>query len=264
MSFLEFLHWRLALKFALKLFFTPLKFPVPKREKSIRDQATETTIPLGEREARLFEWGEGPKKIILMHGWSGRASQFFRLIETLVKAGYHVFSIEAPAHGNSHHKQTDMLEFVRAIEWTLNEIGPVQTAIGHSLGGVALFNAHDRLQGAFREIITIGSPASIRGVVKDFCEVVNAGDRVAEGIIASIQKSFALKVEDVSTDTLAAKWNPPGLVFHDEDDADVGVENARKLSKAWPAAELHISTGLGHRRILSEPSVHEAILDFIR
>ena len=198
-----------------------------------------------------------------MAGAAGQASSF-RLIETLEKEGYHIYSIEAPAHGDSIYKQTDMLEFVQAIEWTLEKFGPINTAIGHSLGGVALFNAHDRGNGAFREIITIGSPANIRGVTKDFCEVVNAGPRVAEGIIESIQKSFNLKVEDASTDTLANKWNPRGLIFHDEDDADVDVENARKLAEAWPAAELYISTGLGHRRILSEPSVHEAILNFIK
>lgn len=264
MSFLEFLHWRLALKYALKLFFTPIKFPIPKRELSIRKEAQETIIPLGKREARLFEWGHGDKKVVFMHGWSGRASQFFRLIETLVKEGYHVYSIEGPAHGNSPYKQTDMLEFVQAIEWTLEKFGPINTAIGHSLGGVAHFNAHDRCNGAFREIITIGCPANIRGVTRDFCEVVNAGPQVAEGIIESIQKSFNLKVEDASTDTLAHKWNPRGLIFQDEDDADVAVENAHKLADAWPNAILHISKGLGHRRILSDPSVHKAILEFIK
>lgn len=263
MWILEKLHWKLARKFAIRLFFTPIKFPVPKREVSVRERARTTEIPLGDRKARLFEWGHGDRRVIMMHGWSGRATQFFRIIEGLTAEGYHVYSVEAPAHGESGYKQTDMLEFVKAIEWTVNQFGPFEAAIGHSLGGVALFNAHDRLNGAFGKLVIIGSPANIRNVVLDFCEVVNASDRVANGIIASIENSFSLKTEDVSTDTLAGKWNPPGLIFHDETDADVSVANARSLARLWTNAQLHISSGLGHRRILSDPGVLKSILQFL-
>lgn len=264
MRLAEMIHWRLALLFALRLFFTPIKFSVPKREHAIRKTASQQLIPAGSQEAQLFEWGKSGKKVLLMHGWSGRASQFFRLTEKLVQEGYHVFSIEAPAHGESKERQTDMLEFVQAIEWTCQNKGPFAMAIGHSLGGVALFNAHARLGGSFENIITIGTPANINNVVSDFCAVVGASERVAKGIIRRIQKDFKLNVEDVSTDKLAAEWNPPGAIFHDEQDADVPVVNARQLAKAWENATLEISDGLGHRRILSEPKIHHRIIQLLQ
>ena len=263
MILLEAIHWRLSLAFAIKLFYTPVKFPIPKREIEIRNSATCVDIPLNKgRHGRLFKWGTGEKKVILMHGWSGRASQFFRLTESLLEESYTVFAVEAPAHGDSSYKQSHMLEFIECIEWVYKEYGPIDFAIGHSLGGMAMLNVHARLDEAFKKIVTIGTPAGVREVVEDFCNVLHARPRTAEGIIDKIHRRFSLSVEEVSSTTLAKKWNPRGMILQDEMDMDVGMEQARTLSEAWTNAELVVTTGLGHRKILSHPSVHKRIIDF--
>lgn len=262
-SFLEFIHWRLALYYVLKLFLTPIRFPIPKREIAVRKEAVKHTIPLHKKEAQLFEWGVGDKRVIMMHGWSGRASQFFRLTEKLVDEGYHVFSVEGPAHGDSPFHKTDMLEFIQALEWTIRHHGPFDTAIGHSLGGMALFNVHGRGSGVFKHIITIGTPANVRAVINQFCEAVNASSKVAAGLVHNIEKNYGLTVDEVSTDTLAAIWNPGGLIFNDKQDKDVSISFAYELAKVWSKAELVVSDGLGHRRILSDPKVHRRILQLL-
>ena len=72
-----------------------------------------------------------------------------------------------------------------------------------------------------------------------------------------------MKPEEASTDYLATKFNPAGLIIHDENDQDVGVENALELAKHWPNANLIVTQGLGHRKVLMEQKVIDAIIGFL-
>ena len=212
---------------------------------------------------QLFEWGESGPKVILMHGWSGRATQFFKIIEALTENGYHVLSIEAPAHGLSRQKQTSMIEFVDAIEDVIDTYGPVDIAIGHSLGGMAVFNAFERKHIDLKKAIIIGTPSGVQSVVRDFCTTVGASEKVGKGILNRIEQNFEVTIEQVSTDYLAGLHNPPGLILHDELDRDADVTNAYAVARSWTNAELVITDGLGHRGILLEESVIKKIIDFL-
>lgn len=252
----------IATRIALKLFFTPLKFPTPTREYDMRKSAKRHLLSTDTSDFTLFEWGNSGPKVLLVHGWSGRATQFFKMAEVLVEQGYHVFAVEAPAHGDSPQKKTHMLEFVDCIEVAQQKFGNFNLAIGHSLGGMAIFNAFKRNLNAAK-VVVIGTPSNIRNVVHDFCEKVRANKEVANGIISTIEKSYALKVEDASTDTLAAEFQPKGLIIHDEQDQDIGLDNAQELAEKWTQAKLLVTKGLGHRKVLMDQKVMEEILHFL-
>ena len=55
----------------------------------------------------------------------------------------------------------------------------------------------------------------------------------------------------------------PLLIVHDRDDDDTSYADGVTLSEAWPGARMLSTSGLGHRRILREPSVIEAATRFI-
>ena len=262
MSFLCTISKPLATKFALKLFFTPLKFSTPKRELNSRECAIQHKLSTTKSKFTLFEWpGPGPK-VILVHGWSGRATQFFKIVESLKKNGYHTFAIEAPAHGESSQKKTHMLEFVDCMEVAQQGYGPFDLAIGHSLGGMAIFNAMKRNLSSSK-VIVIGTPSNIRNVVQDFCDKVHASSAVGNSIIRNIESRYSLKVEDASTDTLANIYNPTGLIIHDKHDQDISDSNAMDLAKSWSRAELMLTEGLGHRKVLMDNEVIKKIIHFL-
>lgn len=262
MRLLEKVHPALATWFALKLFFTPLKFPIPHREKEIRGTARLHGMSTGKSAFSVFEWGEGEKRVLLVHGWSGRATQFFKIIERLLAEGYHVYSIEAPAHGDSSQRKTHMLEFVQAIEKTNEAFGPFQIAVGHSLGGMAIFNAMKQ-EGFKPETVTvIGSPASIENVVMDFCRKVEASQAIGKRIIRYIEERYDMKVCQASTEYLAKQFDPQGIIVHDNADSDVGIKNAYELKDQWSNAEILVTDGLGHRKILMKDQVIDKIMDF--
>lgn len=264
MRFLQFFSHRLALRFALKLFFTTLKFKIPEREKPVYNLARRKWNKTDKGvEFEQFEWGEpGNETILLVHGWSGRGTQFFQLIEALLEKGYHVISFDAPAHGNSKLKQTNLLEFTDCIRSLNSDYGPFNKAVGHSLGGAAIFNSIN-LGVPITSVITIGTPVSIKSVVKDFCDKVCAGEKVGFGIINSIENTFQVKTDEISNDYLATKYQPKGLIIHDTEDLDVGVHNAYELNEKWPGSELVITSGLGHRRVLNDSDLIQKMLSFI-
>jgi pimeloyl-ACP methyl ester carboxylesterase len=50
------------------------------------------------------------------------------------------------------------------------------------------------------------------------------------------------------------------LIVHDRDDRAAPLAAAQALADALPAARLHITEGLSHRRVLSDPSVLATVL----
>lgn len=263
-TILEKISVRLATWFALKLFFTPLKFPLPSREKPIRDVAIKHPMHTFRGSSfMLYEWNGQGSKVLLVHGWSGRGSQFFKVIENLKTKGFHVFAIDAPAHGYSRQKKTHMLEFVEALVEVQKKVGPFKFAIGHSLGGMAIFNTLP-LNYSYQKIVVIGTPDNIPHVVQDFCDKVKASKKVAARIVRSIETRYSMNVYEASTDYLAGKFNPQGLIIHDENDQDISVKNAKELAKQWPKARLLITRGLGHRKVLMDQQVINSIVGFLQ
>lgn len=211
---------------------------------------------------RTYRLGKGEKRILMIHGWSGRGTQFFKLAHAL-KGEYELVAIDAPGHGPFLGKRTHMLEFVEAIEATIAHYGPFHFGIGHSLGGMALFNAIKEGK-RFDKLVIIGTPSGISSVVYDFCDKVKAGTKVAQAILSYIEKRYQIKLAEASTAPLAQRFNPPGLIFHDEQDQDVPMQNALEIDKAWPSAQLIRTRGLGHRRILLDEQVIAELYDFFK
>jgi len=55
----------------------------------------------------------------------------------------------------------------------------------------------------------------------------------------------------------------PMLVIHDREDREVPFSEGRRHVLNWPGARLQATRGLGHRRLLEDPAVIEAAVDFI-
>ena len=84
----------LATLFAAKLFTTPIKHKIPKREIPMDKQSKQNKlwIPAIHKEIVVYHYGNSNKKILLIHGWSGRGTQLFKIAETLLQLGYQTIS----------------------------------------------------------------------------------------------------------------------------------------------------------------------------
>lgn len=262
LRFLEWVYPPAAVKIALKYFYTPIPFKRPDREAKTFEQAKRQELMIGRKRITVYTWGKADKKILLVHGWSGRATQFYKIKNYLLSRGFQVIAFDAPAHGeNKDAKTTHMLEFVESIERVNMTFGPFYGAIGHSLGGLAILNAYNK---GFKveKIAVIAAPSSIANVVRDFCQRIKAGEKTEKGIVANLIAEYQVPLEHYSGQEQAPTVKANGLIVHDIHDHDVSVEEGRMLNKSWKSSRLHLTKRLGHRRVLRDKFAVPLIADF--
>jgi len=262
--FLQFFSTTLAAKYAKRLFVTPIKYKMPKREFHMDKESTQTLMPVPEidKEVLVYSYGESDKKIILVHGWSGRGTQLVKIADHFVKLGYQTISFDATSHGKLKGNQSSLLEFIASIHEIDKQYGPFEFAIGHSLGGMSLLNAiHDGMN--VKKLVTIGAADIISDIIAKFIQALTLRPVVATKMKAILDGLFGSDIDEISASNSAKKVTVPTLVVHDENDADVDVSCAHAIHKALPNGSIHITQGLGHRRILGNKEVIEKITAFL-
>ena len=219
-------------------------------------------LPHYEREIVVYHYGNSPKKILLVHGWSGRGTQLSVMAEELLKAGYSVVSFDAPAHGRAPGKMSMMPHFIEAIHELEKRYGPFEAAISHSLGGMASLKAvADGL--AIKKLVIIGTANSITHITREFARNMKMNDKVAALLKEYFDNKFGVDMDSLSGAVSARDVEIPTLVVHDEDDVDVHVSSAHEIDESLKNSELHLTEGLGHRRILGNPQVISKIINFL-
>lgn len=254
----------LAHKMAWNLFFSPIKFKKPAREENIYNSAQKSWIYINNKRVRVFEWGDKAAPVVLVvHGWSGRATQFFKFIEPLIASGYRVVSFDAPGHGDSEGKQTHMGEFSDIIMHINKNIGKIHVGIGHSFGGISLLYA--KKEGLELDtIIMISSPTIGEDILGGFRKKINASEKTSVAMRKMVQTNFHLDFEDITACELIKKINLKNhLIIHDKDDQEVPYQNAESLIEVSKNAKLLLTNGLGHTRILRDQTVLDTVINFI-
>ncbi|MFL9843618.1 alpha/beta hydrolase [Flavobacterium rhizosphaerae] len=261
---LEALSPKLAAKFAIKLFMTPIKYKLPKREENMdkNTQQEHITITPLNKTICVYHYGTGARKVLLVHGWSGRGTQLHSIADKLIKAGYSTISFDAPAHGKSEGKTSDMTEFIGCILQLQQQYGPFEFAIGHSLGAMAVLNAV-RKGLSVKKIVTIGSGDIIDDIITAFTGKLGMKIATTNKVRQQFQKKFNEPLNEYSAYMAVKQVNIPVLVLHDEDDHDVPVSAAHNIYSNLADAELYITQGLGHRKILGDKAVINKITAFL-
>jgi len=208
-----------------------------------------------------WSWGAGAP-VLLLHGWESRANHMVAFVPALVQAGFRAIALDAPAHGESPGEVTDVLDYGRAVAAAAAHFGPLAAVIAHSFGSAAALHAYAhgvRVQAS----VHLCGPASLTRVLQ------RAG--AAGGLdAASITRIEALMAEHLGAplsvmdlNSLRAGMVHPVLILHDPDDPELPVSESHALAQAWPGSTLSLVPGVGHRRILREPSVISSAVRFI-
>lgn len=261
---LEMIAPPLAYSLAFKLFFSPIRFKQPKREQPIVDQANKIKFTINSKEVQFYSWGAtGNPVAVVVHGWSGRASQFFTIIESLRTLGYQVIGFDAPAHGQSDGKTTNIKEFYQALEIVQQQYGKIDVSIGHSFGGVALLYAASRGM-ELNNVITISSPTIGDDILKGFSKKINASEKTGNALRKLVYIKFNIKFEDITACQLIKSVHIGHLlILHDKNDMEVPFSNGVALHELAPTSTLILTQNLGHTRILRDKKTSKSIEAFI-
>lgn len=261
---IEFFSKDLVTKVGAKIFTTPIKHKTPKREFEMDKNAIKEKvfIPKINKSIIVYHYGDSPKKVLLVHGWSGRGTQLVKFADELVSKGYSTISFDAPAHGKSGSSTTLMPEFIASILELEKEYGPFEFAIGHSLGGMSLLNSVK--QGLkIKKLVTIGSADKIQDILNDFVQKLKLKPEIALKMKNHFEEKFGEPMENYAAHVAAQKVEIPTLIIHDENDYEVPIFCAENIYKHLPNGEFFKTKKLGHRKILGDKEVIQKTMSFI-
>jgi pimeloyl-ACP methyl ester carboxylesterase len=212
-------------------------------------------------------WGTGPA-VYLVHGWAGHAGQLGAFVEPLVGSGLRVVAFDAPSHGRSGPgvsgtRSSSIPEFAAALTAVAAAHGPAHAVIAHSMGGAATAVALcDGLQAD--RIVLVAPMASPESYARQLGAALGFGAATHRRLIARIERRVGAPMRQFEVPELGrAVAMPPTLVVHDRTDTFAPVSDGAAIAAAWPSARLHVTTGLGHSRLLRDPEVVAEIVDFV-
>jgi pimeloyl-ACP methyl ester carboxylesterase len=211
------------------------------------------SLPLADQRIDLgdglvaWRWGQGPV-VLLVHGFEGNRAQFAAIVAALVERGFAAVALDVPAHGESAGDELTAVKFIAAIERALARLAPVHAVIGHSLGAAMSLYSVAQSGGANR-VALISAPSSLKRELNRFAAAVGLSERGT--------------ATDFDVRRIAGKVDLPLLLVHDQNDRQVPVLESARNAHALPGAELMVTRGLGHNRLLADPVVVRAVVDFV-
>jgi pimeloyl-ACP methyl ester carboxylesterase len=217
-------------------------------------------VDLGEG---LVAWrsGTGPA-VLLVHGFEGNRAQFGAVVDALVERGYAAVALDVPAHGESVGSELTAVKFIAAIERALEKLAPVHAVVGHSMGGAMALYTLAKKGGATKAAL-ISAPSSLGRELRRFAGAVGLSKRGTKAFIASVETHVGRAADDFDVRHIAGDVNLPVLLIHDQNDRQVPVLESARAAHMLDTAELIVTRGLGHNRLLADATVVSSVVDFV-
>ena len=246
------------------IFSRPLRHKPHVREKEFISSSKQERhfIPSINKRIKTYELKGPHKKVLLVHGWSGRGSQLSSIAAECNKKGFYVVSFDAPAHGGSSSYTTNVPEFVESINFLNTTKGPFDYAIGHSFGGASIFNYCRKYRG-FEKVVVIGTQSKLSTYFKEFIKIMGLNDDYSKKIMTLFEKRVGEKILDYDPERFVRSISSKTLIIHCSDDNYVNFSSAVSLRKELKNSELYKTTGLGHRKILGDKKTIDRLVKFL-
>jgi pimeloyl-ACP methyl ester carboxylesterase len=249
---------------AERIWFT---LPAHARRVDPPPGGTPFAIPVDGHLVAGRRWGEGPA-VYLLHGWAGHSGQYAPLVPVLVELGYRVVVLDAPSHGASQPgafgpRSSSIPEFAAALGAVVAEHGPAHAIVAHSMGATAAATAVcDGLRAD--RLVLLAPMASPLTYSRQFATVLGFGARTHRRLVDRVARRVGAPMHHFDIVAIgSAVAMPKTLVVHDRDDPATPVADGIAVAGAWPSARLHLTSGLGHNRVLRDPDVLAEIAGFV-
>ena len=257
-----------AAQLATQLWFRPPRPKVHPLAQNFMRTGDRSTMIVRGRPVAVWTWGSGPT-VLLVHGWGGYGGQMQPFVDPLVRAGYQAVIFDAPAHGESGPSQlgdrrTTLFDFAYVVDAIGADRKGLAGIIAHSGGCTAVAWAMLSAQWNPKSLSFIAPMASASAYRTLFHRALGLSDDVEQRFIDITSRRFGFRWEDLEVPEMAARMKtPPVLVVHDRDDKETAWVEGAAIAEAWPESVLKTTEGLGHRRVLRDPGVVDAVTSFV-
>jgi Lysophospholipase len=260
-----------AAAYAARLFLIPLRRPAPSRSGyTFRGAPLAVEAPSGPVAAWLYGRRENPAgpAILLVHGWEDDHRSWAGLADKLVRRGYQVLTLDLPGHGRSKAKLASLpiqAAAIAAVAREANALGltPFRAVIAHSLGGTATLIAATEMGLRAERFAILAAPNHPRLFAGALMKVYGLNQQRTAKAFAEIERLVGRSMDSLYLPPKLRQLAAPGLILHSRDDRTVPLQHSQENAAAWPRADFRILNGLGHRRLMTDPGVHEMLLHFV-
>lgn len=262
----------------LHLFNIPLPYPIPKKYKDKIKLANDHLLKIRQKKViqlvpkphviHIFKPEGRPKgNILVAHGWMSKSVYMMGIIDALYRAGYAVYAIDFPAHGESKGLSVKWFESVQAIIEAQKNFGPFDAAIGHSYGGSMLlcaFCLSDYYQvKPFSKIVLIAAPTTITSPIKRAARRLKLS-RYAYRLFRNWMRSeYNFEIKLIKPYDKARVGHTKFLVIHGENDTIVPPRQSIHFCQNNANAQLCLEPKLNHINILFSDKTYQDLLSFI-
>jgi pimeloyl-ACP methyl ester carboxylesterase len=207
-----------------------------------------------------YQAGAGPM-VLLAHGFGGASSDFNAFVPALVARGFAIVALDFAGQGRSAGVTATIPDGAAALQALQASTGRFRGVIAHSLG--CAITVESMADGLDVERVVFIAPPRRYG---DYVEHIAQQHGWTEGYIAAVvTELLKLGVDTARLDVpnQVTGFTQPALILHSDNDRVLPLQFGEAVAQAWPGSIFMPQPGLGHRRILSDPSVIERAVGFI-
>ncbi|MGX1885222.1 alpha/beta hydrolase [Streptomyces sp. NPDC055287] len=245
-----------------RLAFTPMRTQPPNATRPILEQAAKEVEVVDGGKVVHYLWGEGERRILLVHGWAGNAGHLTVLADALARAGCAVVVADLPGHGESEGAESSVIHFAKAVEAADKRFGPFHAVVAHSLGAAATTYAMSR--GVTLERAVFVNPiSSYTSLWRRSGEVMQVSPEAIGLVRSRAEEWLGISFDSIEPAVAAQDFTSRLLVVHDENDPESAITDSEALVAAWGQAELMRVRDLGHTKVLRDDAVVRRAVGFL-
>ena len=254
---------------AFELFCTPQRRNL-KQPPKIFEQAEKIQLKVEGINVKGWRWqsenaGKNARKALIIHGFESSAINFDRYVRPLLRKGYEVLAVDAPAHGRSGSKHINAPLYKKTILMVYRQFGPIQSFMAHSFGGLAVCLALEEISHTPDYRLVLIAPATeTTTAIETFFRYLKLDPDIRAEFDKVIIKKGGVSPAWYSIKRAMKHIRAKVLWIHDEEDEITPLGDALQVKEEnHHNIQFVITKGLGHRRIYRDNKVTKQIVEFL-
>lgn len=255
-------------RIATRLFWHFFTQPRPRKfskvdESFYRETSSEELVSKKYKASfKLHKRGRGAKKVLVLHGWEGRSSDFMKLARGLEEEAT-VYMVDFPGHGKSPKSRAHLPLFVDTINTVLDHLKEIDVVAGHSLGAASLAMSIGQrdFEARIHNLVFLGLHPEPSQFFLQYKRVTKVNENVFNRCVRLAEKKTGVSLLDYSCYNFIEEYGKYSIHFvHDAFDKIIKVDRVEKLADMLENASVFKGDHGGHFRHFKD---HE-VVDYIR
>lgn len=213
-------------------------------------------------EIRAYQIGKGPT-VVFVHGWGGRAPQFFALMQGLAQIGFTALAFDHLGHGQSESKRADLHQFIATTNYMLHYAANktpdgLYAIVGHSTGCIAITNARPAILKDV-PLLLISPIFNFRLFFLKRLVKLNFHPDLLKQYINRFAKVYQREFSKLELGRSLTRYSDVTAIVHDRSDTQSPATDSIKFCKRYPLTRLLLTREYDHDRVINSESVWQEL-----